>query len=101
MERMVLLIRSRTSKLISAETAYQLALIVHEKAERSQARLEQERGAALRAEAVRLWENAVDSWKRYLDNYPELREYYKDRDRHARKLSDRARLLASEPTAPK
>jgi hypothetical protein len=90
-EKMALYVRRQTSRLLSAEATYELALLVHEQAEREQARLEMKPDSAAGAEAGRAWRNAADWWQRYLDNYPELRGSFKDRDAHARRLLDRCK----------
>ncbi|MCE9530869.1 MAG: hypothetical protein K8T89_07065 [Planctomycetes bacterium] len=91
-EKMAYLVRRETSRLIGAETAYQLSLVMQERAERADARYEQVATESRRADAERLWLEAIDSWQRYLVNYPELRGEFPDRDAHAQALQDRCKL---------
>ena len=95
-EKMALLVRRATTRLLSAESSYYLAMLVHEKAERSQARLERTPGAKNRTESALLWKDASDWWRRYLDNYPDLRSRFKDRDDQARQLRDRCKTFLGE-----
>ncbi len=95
-DRMVMLVRRSTSLLLCAEAKYLIALVVQERAERLQARLDY--GSAkddprtkndLKTEAARAWDNAADNWKVFLNNYPKLTVYYKHRFDHARQLQKR------------
>jgi hypothetical protein len=95
-ERMIMLVRRRSAPLLCAEAKYLIALVMHERAERIQARLERAPNADLKNEAVKTWENAIDNWKVFINNFPELAEYYQPRFEHARELQQRAvRGLAS------
>ena len=84
-----------TADILGAEYTYSLALAVHEKAERYQMRASPGSEVAVRE----AWENASDWWQRYLGNFPALDESMKDRDRHARKLADRATSFQKPPTS--
>jgi hypothetical protein len=87
------LIFRNTSRLLSAEAAYLQALLVHEKAERAQARLENSPAKSNETETLRMWQNAEGHWKRYLESYLDLRPSFNDRDRHAQELLDRCESM--------
>lgn len=90
-EKISFLVRKDTSRVLSAEASYQLALVIHEKAERAQTLQEHVPSANGKAEAKRMWSNAADLWQQYVDNYPELKNYYRDRNIHSRELLARCK----------
>ena len=82
-QRMILLVRRSTSLLLCAEAKYLTALVVHERAERSQ--LE---GST---KAVSNWQNAGEWWERYLDVSAQARSPFPAREAHGRALLARCK----------
>ena len=91
-ERMVSFVLARTSLVLSGEAKYLIALVLHERAERIQSRLERSPTPtdSLKAEAARSWDNVADNWRVFINNFPELSHHYKRRFDHARQLQQRA-----------
>ncbi len=98
-EKIALLTRGGTSRLLSAEASYQLALIMHERAELAQARYQREADDKNREDALSWWATASDAWRRYLDNYNDLRKVFHDRDSHASRLKQECETAQAQTNA--
>ena len=91
------LLERTIAELHYAEATYLLALCVHEKAERLQARAGRTKKESDLEAARDGWKNAQDWWQNYLRNSPQVRGAFPAREKHARHLAGRAAKLAGAP----